>query len=209
MNWLTKISNGIPPMLEGLASEARKCSSFDEFRKNFAGQIKHGMYWHVTDDPNFFIDPVKGPIDASSMAIGNKISEGSLMITSHLEYWAVNYAPHRKYAALIDMSAVPSEGYKQVSRGFGNEFFLEDAGQATVIAVFPIKDALRISEVNHEQMPQNEFELKEFYITAKQSVSQPHPSADFLLSQRGSMNEQDDEWNKGYAEYWKEDELVN
>lgn len=70
MNWLQKIANfegGIPSILSGLANEARKYSDPDQFQRAFLREIKHGMYWHITDDPNFFIDPQKGPTDMSSI----------------------------------------------------------------------------------------------------------------------------------------------
>ena len=76
----------IPPILQGLAAEARKTSSFEEFQRDFLGQIKHGTYWHLTDNPQFTIDPKLGPSDQSSIATGS-MDVGKLMITSHLEHW--------------------------------------------------------------------------------------------------------------------------
>ena len=73
----------ISPTLSGLAAEALKCSSFEEFERAFLGDIKHGTYWHWTDDPNFVIDPSKGPRDMSSLAAG-KMDSGKLMVTSDL-----------------------------------------------------------------------------------------------------------------------------
>lgn len=208
MNWLQKISNAIPPILEGLAEEARKCNSYEEFFRSFAGQIKHGMYWHVTQDPDFTIDPLKGPMDASSMALSNKTTPGALMVTSHLEYWAINYAPWRQYAALIDMSDVPAEGYKQVNRGFGNEFFIEDASKARVIGTFPIKEALRIAEEHHASIPQNDADLRQFYEMAKNSPPAPHPSAEYLAGHESNMTRE--EWNSVWVdeleEYWENQE---
>ena len=43
--------------LLGLAAEAIKAGSFEEFKKDFILQTKHGLYWHITDNPNFEIDP--------------------------------------------------------------------------------------------------------------------------------------------------------
>jgi len=160
----TRFKNGIPPSLNGLAAEARKCSTFEDFERDYVSEIKHGMYWHITEDPNFQIDPQKGPRDMSSLAVGNSMSKGALMITSHLEYWE-GYG-NRKYAALIDMSDVPKGLYKQVHRGFGNEFFISDASKAKVIAVMPLNEALALSEKNHELVPQNAEELYEFYLKA-------------------------------------------
>ncbi len=150
--------------LEALASEARKASSFDEFESNFSREIKHGQYWHITDDPNFTIDPAKGPRDMSSLANG-EMEPGKLMITSHLENWEAEY-PKRGYAALIDMGDVPGESYKQVNRGFGNEFYVDDPAKARVVKVVPIKDALAESESFQDALDKeisSKEDLREFY----------------------------------------------
>jgi RNA:NAD 2'-phosphotransferase (TPT1/KptA family)/8-oxo-dGTP pyrophosphatase MutT (NUDIX family) len=139
----------IPKGLAGLAAEAKKCATFEEFRTDFHMKIKHGQYWHVTADANFTIDAHKGPRDMSSMADGG-MDAGKLMITSHLENWT-NYYNYdrdekkkvtRPYAALIDMAEVPRQMYSQVSRGFGNEFMVVDPTQARVQKVMPVDAAL-------------------------------------------------------------------
>ncbi len=199
MNWLQKISQqGIPPILAGLAQEARKYANPNDFQKAFLVEIKHGMYWHVTDDAQFFIDPEKGPSDMSSMG-GGGMSPGKLMITSDLATWATNYAPNRSYAALIDMSFVNSKEYTQVNRGFGNEFFVHDPSRAQVIGVFSIKDALRIDYEHHESLPQNFGELSEFWKMAQQSEVS-HLSADELLSHSEHLD--DTAWEQQWQEEW-------
>ena len=129
--------------LKGLADEARKYDSVEDFHKAFTLQIKHGNYYHITDDPNFKIDSTRGPRDMSSMA-GGKETPGKLMITSHLEHWHEEY-PDRKYAALVDMSKVSPADYYQVNRGFGNEFMVQNPTNARVVKVMSIKQALRHS----------------------------------------------------------------
>jgi hypothetical protein len=153
-----------PGLLNGLVAEARKASSFDEFRKDYLIQIKHGLYWHWTDDPDFRIDLAKGPRDLSSMASG-EMTPGKLMVTSHLENWA-DYGSGgkgRQYAALIDMSDVPRDQYRQVSRGFGNEFFVNDPGLARVVKVYPRSSAFRVDNQHHKLIPQSEEALRDFY----------------------------------------------
>lgn len=153
-----------PKLLNGLVAEARKAGSFEEFEKDYSHQIKHGLYWHWTDDPNFIIDPQKGPRDMSSMAIGG-ISVGKLMIASHLSNWS-NYGNDHKgrlYAAMIDMSDVPRNGYKQVSRGFGNEFFVNDPSMARVIKVYPRQVAFRVDKQHHQLIPKSKEALLDFY----------------------------------------------
>jgi hypothetical protein len=151
--------------LSGLAAEAIKAGSFDEFARDFQFQIKHGIYWHLTDNPDFNIDLSLGPRDMSSLG-GGGMSPGNLMITSDLENWDAVYNDEevtRPFAALIDMSDVPRNAYYQVNRGFGNEFFVSDPGSARVTAVMPIGAALAFDADYDSQLPQNREELKEFY----------------------------------------------
>jgi hypothetical protein len=145
----------------GLAAEARKAGSFEEFERDYIGQIKHGLYWHITDNPEFTLDPTKGPRDMSSMADG-RMDAGKLMITSHLENWLGEY-PNRKHVALIDMSDVPRASYYQVNRGFGNEFFVSDPSKARVLAVVPVARARRLDARHHAAIPNSEEALRRFY----------------------------------------------
>src|SRR5581483_681767 len=140
----------LPKLLYGLVAEARKAGSFEEFSRDFSLQIKHGLYWHWTDDHNFQIDPKKGPRDLSSMAAGG-MTPGKLMITSHLSYWS-DYGGEkgRPHVALIDMSEVPRNSYYQVNRGFGNEFFVADPSKAKVIGVYSRERAARIDRDHHK-----------------------------------------------------------
>ena len=186
----------IPPILQGLAAEARKTSSFEEFQRDFLGQIKHGTYWHLTDNPQFTIDPKLGPSDQSSIATGS-MDVGKLMITSHLEHWEdfYNTDPNtgervqiRPYAALIDMSNVPRKAYYQVNRGFGNEFFVSDPSSARMVAVMPIEKAMQYNEQAHSALPQSQQALEQFYqqATGKEQVSAS------VGSNEGERNSEDD-----------------
>jgi hypothetical protein len=154
----------LPWVLQGLAAEANKSSNFEEFEHDYIGQIKHGLYYHWTDNPNFTIDPNLGPRDMSSLSIGNSISKGKLMVTSDPAYWGANYK-NRKYVAIIDMSNVPRNAYRQVQRGFGNEFFVNDPSLAKVIKVIDRRQASRINSEHHNAIPQSQEELKDFYRT--------------------------------------------
>lgn len=133
--------SSIPLLLRPLAEEAIKYDTFDEFEKAFLIEIKHGRYYHVTDNPNFFIDPVKGPRDMSSMAAQSAPQKGKLMITSDLSLWADEYRGTRQFVAIIGMSRVPKEYYWQVHRGFGNEIWVDDPSNAEVIKVVSVKQA--------------------------------------------------------------------
>ncbi len=151
-----------PQSLVGLASEALKCENFEDFESDYLGDIKHGTYWHVTNNPNFAIDLSTGPRDMSSMAT-SKIGIGSLMVTSDLTHWADYYGNSRGYAAEIDLSGLKRDEYKQISRGFGNEFYINDASKVKVKQVLPIKNALKINAYRHSKNPNSQEELKLFY----------------------------------------------
>ena len=146
----------IPKELEPLAIEVRKYNTAEECVKAFSHDIKHGRYWHVTRDPNFRISPLRGPRDMSSLAAGEE-DVGSLMVTSDLEYWVEEYktgeeecgSPPRRYVAEIDMSAAGPREYWQVSRGFGNEFFIPDSSMVHVMKVLPVEEALKEAKEYH------------------------------------------------------------
>ncbi len=156
--------------LSGLYAEARKYATFEEFKEAFDIQIKHGTYWHWTDDPNFTIDKEKGPRDMSTLSTGG-VNKGKLMITSHLMRWS-DYGGEkgkgRKYVALIDMSDVPAKSYYQVNRGFGNEIFVQDPSKAKVVAVYSREKAYQVDRYKHSQLPQNDEALKMIYDEATQ-----------------------------------------
>lgn len=157
-----------PQELGPLVAEARKCSNFEQFRRDFGIELKHGIYWHITDNPQFTIDKNRGPRDMSSMADGYE-EKGKLMITSDLPMW-VEYYGDRKFAARIDMSAVPRKSFFQVSRGFGNEFFVSDPSKARVIAVYGKDRAMLIDAHYDEILTQyinSDEDLRDFYKYAK------------------------------------------
>jgi hypothetical protein len=180
MNWYKKAQSEInkeqlflsgfkPQSLKGLAGEALKCNTIEEFENDFLGQIKHGTYWHITDNPNFTIDPLKGPRDLSSMAVG-EMTAGKLMVTTHLENW-IPYFEERPYVAEIDMSMVDRKDYYQVKRGFGNEFMITNPSKARVVRVLPVKSALRVDRYVHGKIPQSFEELRKFFESVKTQYS--------------------------------------
>lgn len=160
MEHLTE-SSKIPKILEPLACEARKYSDFEKFANAYSIEIKHGLYYHVTGDPNFYIDPEKGPRDMSSMAYG-EMTPGKLMITSDLGLWSFYYK-ERPYVAIVDMCDVPKEKYYQVKRGFGNEFYVSDPSKAKVTAVISKEAGYARDRRYHEKLPQSKEELKVFW----------------------------------------------
>lgn len=157
---------GVPRKPSGLLGEARKYDNFDDFRKAFLREIRHGDYWHLTDNPNFAVDLTKGPRDMSSMASG-KMSAGKLMMTSDLNTWADYYGSARPFAARIDMGNVPKEKYWSVNRGFGNEFFVDDPSAARVLEVLPVKSAKAKAARTAKKLPQNDDELRLIWQAAR------------------------------------------
>lgn len=156
-------------ILEPLRQEARKYPTFEEFSRAFSREIKHGLYWHVTDNPKFDINPATGPRDMSSAA-GGTTSPGALMFTSHLEHWVAYYKRKtRPYAALIDLSRVPKEAYRQVNRGFGNEFFLAKAAAqgARVVKVYRVPSALALVKRYSAALPGSDEELQRLWEIAR------------------------------------------
>lgn len=151
-------------ILKGLAAEAKKAGSYHNFEQDYLGQIKHGLYWHWTNEADFRIDLNKGPRDMSSIGDG-QMDPGRLMVTSHLENWA-GYGPDgksRPYVAVIDMSDVPRQAYYQVKRSFGNEFNVSDPSRARVIKVVTPQQAFRIDREQHKWLPQSTEQLLRFY----------------------------------------------
>lgn len=169
---LEEVATSMPEVTEGLrplAEEAVKCDTFDEFETAFLRDIKHGRYYHITDNPNFRISPESGPRDMSSMAMGG-VEKGKLMITSDPANWIEEYGETRKYVAIIDMSQVPKDEYWQVNRGFGNEFFVNDPSRARVIKVVPVAEAEQDAEFYQEALEETitgSPALEEFYNKVK------------------------------------------
>jgi len=163
------LKTNIKTSLKPLADEMAKYDSFEEYAKAFTVEIKRGYYWHITNNPKFKIDSLKGPRDMSSLGSG-KINAGELMVTSDLEYWVDYYKQDgRKFAVLIDLSQLPKNSYNQISRGFGNEFNISKQylNQVKVIKVYPIKNALAKDRRFNSNIPQSKVKLKQFWDKVK------------------------------------------
>jgi hypothetical protein len=88
--------------------------------------------------------------------------KGELMVTTDLKNWIPSFKG-RGYVAEIDLSRVDRKDYRQVSRGFGNEFIVTDTSKARVVRVFPVGDAMRVNRYNSSKLPRNMESLKRFY----------------------------------------------
>lgn len=161
-SWIRLSDRELPWILQGLAAEARKVPDYAAFRRAYLLQLKHGLYWHLTRDSDFYIDPAKGPRDMSSMSAG-EMTPGTLMITSDLGCWADHYGEARPFAAVVDMRNVPPDQYWLVQRGFGNEFYVADPSRASVRRVFSVAGAEAFDEQQHPYLPDSDEELQAFY----------------------------------------------
>lgn len=146
---------------------ARQYKTFEEFERDYQTKNYHGIYWHLTDNPNFKISPTYAPIDLSSLAWG--ASERGLMVTTDLGNWFEVFGQKRKYAAQIDLSdLVPNTDYKHTTRGFGHEIYVFRPEKAKVIKVYTVGNALAVSLRDYKKvLPQSLEELKKLYYFAK------------------------------------------
>lgn len=69
-----------------LINLAKHYKTFEEFFHDYQLYNYHGIYWHLTDNPNFQIDPKYSPSDLSTLAIGGS-KEPGLMVTTDLANW--------------------------------------------------------------------------------------------------------------------------
>jgi len=136
-------TNVVDDYINALKQEASKYKTFDEYEKAFSREYKRGIYYHLTDNPNFVVDLSKGATDAAT----GKMTPGSIMFTTDLDYWADTTWTDRPYVAILDLSDVDESQFTQVNRGQGNEFYLDDASKVKVKEVIPVDEALKQSEL--------------------------------------------------------------
>ena len=164
---ISGVASRFDPLLNPLAAEARKYDTFADFSNAYQIDLKHGTYWHVTADKNFVINPLQGPRDMSSGAITGAAGNPGLMVTSDLEHWLAAYTgKERPYVARIDLSALAPDAYKQINRGFGNEFFLSDLANVKVDGTFTRAAAKKIDAAYDAVLPQSESALQVIYDAA-------------------------------------------
>jgi len=147
-----------------LVKLAKHFDTFEDFQSNYCCKNFHGLYWHLTDEPNFVIDPKKSPRDMSSLAISQNGNPG-LMVTTDIACWDATFEQSRKYAALIDLSdLIPNVDYKHTSRGFGHEMYIFKPEKARVVKVLPIQKAKRLSNLLYKKKyPDSAEKLKKIY----------------------------------------------
>jgi hypothetical protein len=151
---------------------ANRYNTFEEFERDYQGKNYHGIYWHLTNQPNFQINPTQSPTDLSTLSFGKSSTPG-LMVSTDLSNWYSTFRGTRKYAAQIDLSDLtPNVDYRHVGRGFGHEIFVFKPEKAKVVKTYPIKNALAINLRDYKEVfPQSQDELKRLYWFAKQKSS--------------------------------------
>ena len=147
-----------------LVKLAKHFDNFEDFQYHYCCKNFHGLYWHLTDNPNFVIDPKKSPRDMSSLAISQNGIPG-LMVTTDIDNWDATFRGTRKYAALIDLSElIPNVDYKTTTRGFGHEMYVFKPEKAKVVKVLPIQKAKRLSNLLYKKKyPDSAEKLKKIY----------------------------------------------
>lgn len=156
-------------ILYPLKRESLKFDNFKDFSKSYSIYGNHGLYFHITDNPNWLYDPQKGSRDMSSMASGEVLDKGSLMVSSDFENWDYIYnfdddenpkqGNTRDYVALIDLGDV--KYHIGFGRGFGHEIYIypEEANKIIVLDVLSIKDGRLFYKKWQNKRPQSEKEL--------------------------------------------------
>lgn len=165
------------PELAPLVRLARNYDTFRDFENDYVGHQYHGIYYHLTRDKNFIINPKQAPRDASSMSGEN--TEPGFMVTTDLDNWisTLNYddygkriAKPRRYVAIIELGGKPNVDYKNTSRGFGMEIYVNKPELARVIKVVPVPEARKHSAMFYDDtkntralFPNSEYELENLW----------------------------------------------
>lgn len=166
----TETSNKVSPRLIYLAKLAKHYKTFEEFENDYQLKNFHGIYWHLTTNPNFVINPKQSPTDLSSLAGGSR-GEPGLMVSTDISNWHATFNGLRQYAAQIDLSdLIPNMDYRDVKRGFGHEIYVFKPEGVKVIKVLPISKALKQNYDDYRRnLPQNREQLKRLYDLAHQN----------------------------------------
>lgn len=161
--------------LNSLLKFAKHFNNFRDFSKWFSIDSNHGYYWHITDNKDFKVSDKISPRDMSSLSFdGNTENYGDLMITGDLEYWDdyYNINPRtskkeikRPYVALFDASDINPKFLKQVSRGFGNEIYLDktQASKLKLIGVYDREYARKLNRKLENRIPHSDSELYDLW----------------------------------------------
>lgn len=151
---------------------ALKYDDFEGMKRDWLVKNYHGTYFHLTNDPDFKINPKQAPREGSSLASGENRTPG-LMVTTDLANWEETLGP-RPYTAIIELDKLePGVDYRDSTRGFGAEIFIFKPADVSVIDVVPTKEAHKISDRLYDEIyPQSERELREIWDWAHANLTE-------------------------------------
>ena len=166
-------------ILYPLKREALKFDNFKDFSTSYSVYGNHGLYFHLTDNPNWKYNSEIGSRDMSSMADGYS-QKGSFMVTSDMEGWDYYYnfddedkprtSHTRDYVALIDLGDV--KYHIGFGRGFGHEIYIypNEAKKAILLDVLPIEESRIFYKKWREIMPESEKALLKLWKEAHKTT---------------------------------------
>lgn len=182
MQELAGIKTNSEDILYGLKKHAKFFDNYEDFENFYSIKGNHGIYYHITNTPNFQISQQTGPRDMSSMSSGSISEKGALMVTSDLEYWDEYYNSYdpdtpededvkRNYVAIIDLSEIKPSKLNPTQRGFGHEIYLkpDDAKKAKIIKVLNIQDARKFNDNFNKIKPNSSKELKKLWDSVRKN----------------------------------------
>jgi hypothetical protein len=192
--------NGLSGQLLYLAKLSLYYDDFNKFEKDYQLKNFHGLYWHLTKDPNFKINPQQIPRDASSLSSAGS-GETGLMVTTDIGNWRATLGKSRTHAALIDLSNLtPNVDYRYVGRGFGHEIFVFKPEGAKVIRVLPINRAQSVNRDYYKKiLPDCTEKLQKLYNIAH-NIENGDIIKEALHSEGNYINDYGDDYGEVYSD---------
>src|SRR5690606_37977846 len=78
-------------LLYGLKQRALRFDNFKDFSHDYSISVNHGIYYHLTDNPDWTYRTDIGSRDMSSIAGGQILDPCSFMVAADLDYWDSTY----------------------------------------------------------------------------------------------------------------------
>ena len=160
-----RIRDGFHPTsrtFAGLRELATHYSTFEEFSHAYSVDGLHGRYWHLTDDPNFQVDPNWHPSDVPAgqqEGYHDDSYAGGLMVTTDPTQWPADALGERAYAVQVDLHGEPGRDYVDPKRGY-NELYVSNLSTVTTGSVISRDSATSAASRYFQTIPQTPEELK-------------------------------------------------
>jgi len=155
-------------ILNPLKREALKYDNFEDFSRAYSIYVQHGLYYHITDNPNFKYDPNAESLDY----IGGNSKKGALMVSGELLNWDATFNPEdhphtRNYVAVYDLGDAKYDLWH--GRGFGGENYLtpEEAAKAVQLDFLTMEEAKKLYNKYNKAIPQSKEELHKLWTDAQ------------------------------------------